>query len=59
MQGQVIKDIKLHVDSLYVCILPIFAGDKILTDIICKKDNEYIFYNYNNRGVKNTWLIEI
>ena len=46
MQGQVITDIKYYEDDVYTCILPIFTNDKVITDIICKKGDNYIFYNY-------------
>jgi len=46
MQSQIITDIMFYSDDTYTCILPIFTNGKIITDIICKKDNLYIPYNY-------------
>lgn len=44
---KVITDVKYLKDDKYFCILPIFDGKKIETDIICK-DKNGIYYNYSS-----------
>lgn len=43
---QIIKNIYQYSDDMYSCILPVFENNKIISDILCKKDN--IIYNYHN-----------
>lgn len=45
MASKIIKDIYYH-NGEYECILPIFMNNTILTDIICKKGENY--YNYRD-----------
>ena len=50
---EIIKDIYYYKDNTYVCIFPIFRDNKVLTDIMCKRDN--IVYNYvdiNNEEIE-------
>lgn len=48
-RNNIIDKIKYFEDEIYTCILPIFKGKKVLTDVICEKDNKY--YNYSS--IKN------
>lgn len=48
-KGLIIKKIESYKDSEYECILPIFKGNKIITDVMCMKDN--IIYPYHT--IKN------
>lgn len=44
--NQIIKNAFYYEDSSYKCILPIFQDNKILTDVMCLKND--IIYNYNS-----------
>lgn len=46
----IISDIKYFESGEYTCILPIYKGGKILTDIICK-NNETTTYYHNIKGI--------
>lgn len=41
----IIKDIKYFSNSNYTCILPTLHNGELLTDIICKKNDKYYYYN--------------
>lgn len=41
----IIKDIKYFKEENLKCILPIFRGGKLITDIICNDGNENFFYH--------------
>lgn len=41
---KIIEDIKSYRNNDFTCIMPIFLQNKVLTDLICIKDN--IIYNY-------------
>lgn len=47
----IIKKMKYYKDNHYECLLPIFKGDKVLTDVICKTSDQY--YNYTDIIGKN------
>lgn len=50
---KVIENIKYYKDNEYECILPIFKKNKILTDIMCLKDNTMFYYHdINNEKIK-------
>lgn len=51
---KIIKQIKYYKDKDYKCIIPIFENNKILTDIVCKKENKY--YNYSDLIGENKFL---
>lgn len=42
----IIKDVVYYKDTGYKCILPIFVEKKIISDVMCLKDN--IVYNYHS-----------
>lgn len=44
---KIVDDVIFTKDKEYRCILPIFKGNQILTDIICK-DSKNQYYNYNS-----------
>ncbi len=48
----IISDIKYFKSGDYTCILPIYKGNKILTDIICKT-NETTTYYHNIKGINS------
>lgn len=41
----IIKDIKYFSNTNYTCILPILYNHEIISDIICKKNDKYYYYN--------------
>ena len=43
----VITDIKYYQDSQYKCVLPIFRGDRILLDMMCKDSSGVIYYYHD------------
>lgn len=49
--NQIIKNIFYYEDSTYKCILPIFLDNRILTDIMCLKND--VIYNYSNISGNN------
>lgn len=49
-KSKVIKKIYYFKNLNYECILPVVGNNKYITDIICKKDNAYYYYN----SIKNS-----
>lgn len=45
---EVIDDILYLDDKEYLCILPIFKKDGIMSDVICKNKKQNIYYNYHD-----------
>ncbi|MDD3452895.1 MAG: hypothetical protein PHN42_01285 [Bacilli bacterium] len=45
MQNRIIKDVKYYGDDTHLCILPIYTGNKILSDVMCKVGGEYYLYH--------------
>lgn len=44
-KDHIIKDVYSYKNDEYNCILPIFEGNKIITDIMCLKDNTIYYYH--------------
>lgn len=44
--SKIIDNIFYYSDEKYRCILPVYTGERIVSDILCKTTNDYI-YNYN------------
>ncbi len=42
----VIKEIKYFETDDYKCVLPIFSKKKIIVDLLCKKEETFVFYNF-------------
>lgn len=49
---QVITDVEYFKNDNYECILPIFKGNLVITDVLCYNGNEYTYY-YNLVGIDN------
>lgn len=49
-KNKVIENIKYFENQNYKCLLPIFNGNKILTDVMCYKDSNVYLYN-NIKGL--------
>ena len=55
-KSKIIKNVYNYSDEKYTCMLPIFVGNKIISDILClNKENNYLYY-YNNLKGMNTDL---
>ena len=52
----IVEDVKYLNTNTYTCILPIFKGGKVLTDIICQNDKMTTYY-HNIKG-KNSAVDE-
>ena len=51
---KVLKDIFYYKDDEYECIFPIFAEEKIFTDVMCMKDGYLVYYqNIDNEKITN------
>lgn len=49
-EKKIVKEIKTFKTNEYECILPIFKNEKVITDIICIKDNIQSYYqNLNDK----------
>lgn len=46
-KSKIVEEIYYYNDKKYTCILPVFIGNKIISDIICRATNGY-YYFYNN-----------
>lgn len=53
-KNKIITNIKYYKDDNYICILPVFLNEKILSDIKCLRDD--IIYNYHDIKDKNAGL---
>ncbi len=51
---KVLKDIYYYKDEDYECILPVFKGEKLFTDVMCMNNGYLVYYhNINNDNVTN------
>lgn len=49
-ESNVIKEVKYFKNANYECILPVLKNSKLISDMICKKDNIYYYYD----SIKNS-----
>lgn len=50
-KSKIIDDVFYYEDDKYQCILPVYSGKKILSDILCKSQNDYLYFYHNLQGI--------